>query len=1492
MDVNEFGYQRFQIFEYCIRPFDTTPSVLDFVNTRDENFTFDELRHLGVTSEKLISWSSTIDLAEKYQDFLEKNSNSSLLSEIQYLKCENSWFGSQCQYSFELYKTGDWQRISTRALLMKREYGSRERMADRTCYINIKCDRGGVSMCLDWREICNGRIDCLNNGVDEQDCFQMEINVCEENEYRCHNGLCLSTEISNSELYLIDCLDRSATLYLNNYFSKCFNDLGFICEEHACQPGPKQFPCGDGQCVEDFDTCENGRHYLLIESMYTQGNLSDECWLALICLTKIKDNIEENTCQEFVNSSDLFNSFQTCDNFTQFPTIPVLFGHASFLYGQINREMINMKLALPPSYVCYDKQLCDFLESTFSYKNKSCRMSYQIGFKSDVNYSTWKSLIDTVKPYFDGCLTTYKKENSIEHDSLYCCENSSKCISKHRILDGISDCYLNDDEEQYELSCTIIDPRRFTCPNENICYTPFHPKICESVDLPLKLSDISFHEICDRTIHLPPETINGENHTDETECQYWQCSNVYTRCNLFWNCENGQDEANCSKSLCPFPSHPCISPHNGTFSCLSIDRIEDGIIDCLGGSDELRQCLETKSISRNSGRYRCSNEDRCYKSDEICDNVISCSSGEDEAFCKNIQRSCNSFLRANRSNVELALCQLKSLTKIFFSLSTVPIYPSHKSKTINHIDNPPLKYSMMTTNKINPMVDGWSWRCNRGLYARVWLGENNYSFKCFCSPSYYGDLCEYQNDRVSLSLKLMTNNYTGIFIIIGTLIDEENERKINSYSKIMYYPREDLCPFNYNMYLLFINRLKNQTKKYIVQIDVYELISLTYLASWYLKIPFLFLPVNRLSAQLVVPTDRIRTSNKCLYPCQNGQCMKYMNVKKFFCQCHPGWSGILCNFRSNCEDCSSGSICIGSIRNRSICLCPLNKFGSRCLLKHKCPSDFCKNNGQCLVTDTTSMRNSYICICPEPFHGGRCELQDKFKLEISFDKIDLTNYIVVHYISVRNKPVPIQTSIIKKLKMFQKTIELSHTGQWNIVIVKTTQNYYLASVQLFEPTNISTSISSVQRCFSIDEVLDSKIIHMPPIRRVKHYHTICQINSHISCFFDESYMCLCTRERHANCFHFQYKPSNGMYSCRLNYHCLNGAECLVDDIYCPRITICNCKDCFFGDRCEFYAKGIGLTLDDILRYEIRPNLSLNDQEFSVKITLVLTIVMFVFGLIDSTLSLLVFSNKNIRKVGCGIYLFASSITSSLTLITLLLKCLFLILTQTNLYSNRIILRIECVFIESFLKLFLYYDSWLNACVAIERAITVFQGVNFNASKSKFVAKCIIIFLPLFIMGTNVHDFFYRDLFDDNEEERIWCVAHYSHFVRIYNTFILFFHFVGPFLANLFSALLIIYLSSRRRAKLRLRQSYREHLYEQFKEHKHLIISPICLVILSLPRLIISLLSNCVKASHNPWPFILTYFIPFIPSVLIFVVFILPSETYKKQFQETINNFRH
>lgn len=144
-----------------------------------------------------------------------------------------------------------------------------------------------------------------------------------------------------------------------------------------------------------------------------------------------------------------------------------------------------------------------------------------------------------------------------------------------------------------------------------------------------------------------------------------------------------------------------------------------------------------------------------------------------------------------------------------------------------------------------------------------------------------------------------------------------------------------------------------------------------------------------------------------------------------------------------------------------------------------------------------------------------------------------------------------------------------------------------------------------------------------------------------------------------------------------------------------------------------------------------------------------------------------------------------------------------------------------------------------------------------------------------------------DHIDDEEEQRTCCIVRYNSYLRIFHSFVTIFHFIIPFLFNIISPMGIIFVASQRRAVAKKQQNYRQHLKEQFHHHYHLFISSIVLIILALPRLIISFLSGCMKSAREPTLFLVGYFIPFVPSLLTFIIFVMPSKTYKEAFMKTI-----
>jgi hypothetical protein len=208
-------------------------------------------------------------------------------------------------------------------------------------------------------------------------------------------------------------------------------------------------------------------------------------------------------------------------------------------------------------------------------------------------------------------------------------------------------------------------------------------------------------------------------------------------------------------------------------------------------------------------------------------------------------------------------------------------------------------------------------------------------------------------------------------------------------------------------------------------------------------------------------------------------------------------------------------------------------------------------------------------------------------------------------------------------------------------------------------------------------------------------------------------------------------------------------------------------------------------------------------------------------------------------------------------------------------------------IEPLLKILLYIDNWLNGCIAIERAFAVYKGIYFNKIQSKSIAKWIILLLIILNIILLIPQLSKLYLFDDQNEKRTWCVILYSSRIYIYNSFLIFFHLLIPFFINFLSAIFIIIETTRQRTITNTEYLYLKQFKNKLKQHKHLLISPIILILLSLPRLIISFTLDCKKSSKHFWLYLIGYFISFMPSVFIFVVFVLPSAIFKKGFKQVI-----
>ena len=1519
--ITDSAIRSYQTISYCLTEWPSKWTIKE--NKLDRKFTFVELSNQHITNEQLYFWSAPMMLMERYQSYLNQGSANSRAifptdTDVFY-NCTSPRFGPQCQYSLDIYHS---HQLSL-TQIVREFYAIEYSPTTLTCYVHLECQRGSTFVCLGWHEICDGVVDCLNDAVDEQHCWQLKLNQCQEKEYRCRNGQCIPKAFYRDHYLTLECLDESDQLQEVPFFHIRFNsdEPTFLNEDSQIVEYENSPALGLGSSPSII---KRNRLLKIMKFAQTPMFMSDDCWAAFKCKYKIGQEFDTH-CEE--------RQLDRCPDVLLMPAAPILFGHLYLAYRK--EDIRNWTHLLAPHYVCYNNRFCQGSPSnqtSLSLHNLTCRTpeTFPITFQNNVDLDFY---IQHIRQQFYQCNTILYNDSTVCHRSImYQCLNSSKCIATDQLCDGRNDCTHGDDEQ-----CALIHGRcsvgdstlLFQCPSAQKCISIYlindgkcdcrsiYSYLCEDESFAFVsgVNSVPFASICNGYTQMSPLIIDGRNESDESECDYWQCNNTYTRCDRRWNCFDGADEIDCPWTLstkCPSGHHQCVSPDTFELMCLSLRQANDGQIDCLGATDEPKLCRLTETISAKNFFCKGDPIPSCISSGDLCAEKNRCVHGEDEQLCsstRNVTGSrsiCELAFQSSRSPIQSFFCgrYIDGILHIFnqFSFGDMQ-YPIESEQS--RIIAPPTD---------NPTRNVDEQRCHRGLPLRVWTdSERQMSTEgCLCPPSYYGETCQYENQRVSLTVRFQaySDSRKTLFTILVSLIDDENEqRTIYSSQQHTYHYLRD-CSMKYNIYLLYPTRPRHPSTNYSIHIDVYEKISLLYRGSFSMPVNFPFLPVNRIAAQLTIPR-KSTTIETCSNPsCRHGRCVKYVDEPqgRTFCQCHQGWSGRSCTIPHRCQ-CSPDAWCVGvSATNQSICVCPRGQWGSRCFLRSDpCQSNqngsVCLHGGQCVPDDKQLiLTDKFICICRKGFSGERCENVDTY-LELSFhEEILLPQSIIVHLINVASggkSGLASNSSVMRTITLYQRSITIYWTQLFHVAFVQLRNEYYLLLVQkqYYQWISYNRTVDPQDRCSHLSEVLNETIVSLHPLRRMKYYQLPCQrFAPTLHCFYDEHYFCLCydyNGQRLSNCFNFNTKIPQACYGLS---DCENDAQCIQDHPTCPQTSICVCSKCFHGRRCQFNSHLFGLSLDAILGYHIQPHINLMQQSRIVKTSLALTAIIAVAGMINAILSFLTFKNRASRESGCGLYLLGSSITIGLTMVVFVVKFSILIYAQMTYLTHNAFLNVQCYTLDFLLRVGLNLDQYLNACVAGERALTVIKATRFSKQKSKRTAKYLLLGLLLWTVGTTIHDPVHRRLLDDNNEEeetekRIWCIVSYSSNVRIYSSIINSIHFFVPFLLNLLSASVILFMTTRQRHRAQRRHTYQRIFREQFREHIHLLIAPIVLIILCTPRLILSFIADCMQSTSQAWLPLLGYYISFIPSTLTMLTFVFPSNLYTNEFRKSVREIR-
>ena len=1572
------------LIPFCIRSETQQNSNDGDKSCYGERIKFEKLKSMNISAAELFQWNAVIEIIDSYEKYL---SFPDLMNNNEfYCNCSClSRFGKSCEYEINYVDLGDNERTFT-LLFQEKDYLIDDEIKNEflTSYIGIQCQTNFPY--FDWRQICNGVVDC-DNGEDEpfELCSQMELNQCNVNtEFRCKTGLCIEKSFGYDQE--TDCSDQSDQIDIYNIdstmhlLSQCNLYTKLECDE--TNYGWKRFPCGNGQFISYSDltskepipgkTCANGRNLIYLTNLFSSEN-PNECWKSMICLTGFNYLYSDINC---LNEKLEINIKQNCPNEFYFPSNSVIYSFVFFLYEKPHRT--NWLNYTGPNYICYNKQYCDkniSILPTILKNNLTC-------FDVNQRLFSWENFIEYVIYLFSSCYLNISPSFLVSNDKMfYKCNISDRYVSIYRLKDHRQDCFFNEDEDSNINLCLFNTNDHFKClTNENECirelflsdkkndcsdgtdeYIHDQSLSCTDYQCFMDLSTINineiyrFDELCDNIVNRRL-FLTGSNETDETDCQYWplKCEDSpYTRCNKVWNCQNGLDEIDCATKNfddmirnsfnCTSNEHYCIELINDNndvnVSCISLNRSGDGIIDCIGGIDErlTNICAEKYPIDFDQ-RFYCMNSSKCIKIDQICDTISDCPLGDDERICSWLfKRNSSKFYCQNSAthpvdrcdpwSADNEDCQLKEqlwfcdLVKDISQHYLYPILYEQYPKNVKSIplENMISETSILSERRTSSLTNIWI--CNGGYPIQSLIFNDK--FYCLCSPSFYGDYCQYQSERVTVLIKFQLQydiDFLTVFRLIIYLLNENSV--IISHDEILYNRQFDMNDeFDKVLVYLIYERMRNislhqRSKSKLVRIDSYIIkeTDIQYISSWLFHISFPFLPVNRLVVQLLLEDKSFQIS-KCKKKCgSHGKCMYYVNSNDIeYCWCNQGWFGEKCHFKSSsnlCNEtsCAPHSHCfiLNDEKQQTKCICPLGKSGNQCYITYNyCENIVCQNNGTCLPLNQQNL--AYTCVCQDQYTGKHCEhLQQYWYISIPANISDLSTVPVIIVMSGTVHVLRLETRarLMYKNILLPNTLKMHRSNTHRLAFIRMFHNnthnfYYMIAIQNTDSIHqLNTSVISQHLCQNVSKLFNETIVYeYSYLKRMKLYHLPCQQNKDLRCFFDEYRICLCTLLHTSDCHSFHHKYNFCDY-------CKNDGLCVRENPHEQRWNfVCLCPKCSFGRRCQFTSENYFITLDMLIGTEIKRDVFFNQQPFIIYLTLTILILILIISFILNIISIIIFSNKKNRQVGCDLYLLYLTIISQIGLVVVFLRFIFMIIIQIYTIEDDLFIQINCILLEYLLRLVPSLFDWLTVCISIERAYTIIKDVQFTkivALKTLKISRWIILSVFLLNILSTMHRPFYLILIDDDaatlnnrKPGHPWCVLDFrSTSWNIYEKCINIIHLVVPLVLNSLSILLFLLRKIKFESKTATRKAESSKFFilkEQLLKYQPLLMGTLIVIILEIPRFVSTFALSCIERTWQRYVYLTGYLISFLPLTGILFIYVRPSPKYKKQLQTIMKN---
>ncbi|CAF1136975.1 unnamed protein product [Adineta steineri] len=603
-----------------------------------EQLSFQYLLEQNISPQEILQWNSSIERADDYASFFYYRDEKNLMNDEFLCHCIHpGTFGKYCEYHFLDGALTFEQSIKQQFEQKEKNHWAAQHYGDILCYKTIPCYSG--LLCLDWRNICDGEQQC-SGGYDEENCDLLEFNECDDDEYRCMNGMCIPED------YWLDgdsdCMDGSdeKTGQLHN---DCFYQPDqFRCDEKFCSRG--QWSCGDGQCIEAWNRfgyqqifssddyclshrelnhmCEANWRWPLwtlsqtglctnqfgyddpeLSMSQTSSSSDERCTYLIRCA--LSQGFERDCVCNHLNCSQLIIDQCGPGPLYAYPNQALVRPYMFSLY-EIDRSWLDRT---PDQYLFDGEILCRGYYGKISVlDSKGLNINFiwiqQPHIYLDFEFCRKVSVKNLLEFHFDiGCWAnqtlTFNKR-SYAFDPRFC-PNSHRCLSQYRSRDRISDCYEDSDEDESnytELFCKNIRNHRLSCSRQEPYCISIHliniaNGICsDGYDRYLFGSDRDIkHVFClnrnDQDCQLLRDYIrNSSIRNMSSNIQSIQSRSrlrYHWYCDSFWDTPSHSDESVefCQSWICPKNQYQCQ-----TGQCIQLQWLCDGEWDCSDASDE------------------------------------------------------------------------------------------------------------------------------------------------------------------------------------------------------------------------------------------------------------------------------------------------------------------------------------------------------------------------------------------------------------------------------------------------------------------------------------------------------------------------------------------------------------------------------------------------------------------------------------------------------------------------------------------------------------------------------------------------------------------------------------------------------------------------------------------------------------------------------------------------------------------------------------------